>query len=586
HADTDLNGLGEDEFEIYGQRLRDDGNEIGADDFRISDMGPDGDIDWDGRQPATVYNPDANEYLVVWEGDDNIAPLVDGETEIFGQRVDANTGNEVGPNDFRISDMGPDGDPAWDAQKPAVCYNTVAREYLVVWSGEDNLPGMIAGEFEIFGQRLDGATGAEIGTNDFRISDMGPDGNILYAALNPSTAFNAADNEYFVVWEGDDNTGTLVEGEFEIFGQRLSMSGIQIGTNDFRISDMGPNGIIDYSAVLPAVVWSSVDNRYLVVFAGEDNAGLLVPGEFEIYGQLVTASGLEMGANDFRISSAGNDGDATYDAFDPAVAYNSLANEYLVVWDGEDIGGLLAPGEKEIFGQRLSAAGAQVGTDDFRISDMGPDGDPLYDAQAPAVTYNRAVDEYLVVWEGDDNTAPNVDGESEIFAQRLVAATGAAVGDNDFRLSDMGVDGDPLSDATDPAVASAGWDQVLVVWRGDDDNGVFGPDEFEIFGQQFAYSTGTSGVGEPEEGTALDLSVSPNPLRSVGRLEFSAPTRGPVEITLIDVAGRVHWSRVENAAQGEQVSISIDASRLASGTYFVRAVSRGATVTRKLVVSH
>ena len=32
--------------------------------FRLSDMGTDGDIDWDARQPAVAYNSDANEYLV------------------------------------------------------------------------------------------------------------------------------------------------------------------------------------------------------------------------------------------------------------------------------------------------------------------------------------------------------------------------------------------------------------------------------------------------------------------------------------------------------------------------------------------
>ena len=586
HADTDLNGLSEGEFEIYGQRLRSDGNETGTDDFRISDMGRDGDIDWDARQADAVYNPDENEYLVVWEGDDNVGTLVDGETEIFGQRIDAATGSEVGINDFRISDMGPDGDPAFDAQKPAVAYNRVAHEYLVVWSGEDDTGTLVAGEFEIFGQRLAGATGAEVGTNDFRISDMGPDGSDLYAAFNPAVAFSVTSNEYLVVWEGDDLGGGLVEGEFEIFGQRLSGgTAAPLGANDFRISDIGPNGIIDYSAVVPAIVWNSVENEYLVVFAGEDNAGVLVPGEFEIYGQLLDASGAEIGTNDFRISTAGNDGDDTYDAFNPAVAFNSTADEYLVVWDGEDLGALLGPGEKEIFGQRLSGAGVQIGTDDFRISDMGPNADPFYDAQSPSVDYNSAADEYLVIWEGDDDTPPYVDGESEIWAQRLAGATGTEVGDNDFRLSDMGVDGDPLSDATDPVAVSSGSDLVLVLWRGDDDNGVFGPDEFEIFGQVFSFGTGTSGIDESTRPVDLVLSISPNPVRTTGRIDFSAPTTGPVEFTLVDIAGRVRWSQVVRVDAPGRVSLALDAVDLPKGAYFVRAAAHGATSTRKVIVA-
>jgi hypothetical protein len=46
----------------------------------------------------------------------------------------------------------------------------------------------------------------------------------------------------------------------------------------------------------------------------------------------------DVGANDFRISFTGSDGDTAFGATDPAVAYNGRANEYLVVWTGDDIG--------------------------------------------------------------------------------------------------------------------------------------------------------------------------------------------------------------------------------------------------------
>ena len=57
---------------------------------------------------------------------------------------------------------------------------------------------------------------------------------------------HSANNEFLVVWQGDDNSGSLVEGEEEIFGQRLNAAtGAAVGNNDFRISDMGPNQDID-----------------------------------------------------------------------------------------------------------------------------------------------------------------------------------------------------------------------------------------------------------------------------------------------------------------------------------------------------
>lgn len=48
---------------------------------------------------------------------------------------------------------------------------------------------------------------------------------------------------------------------------------------------------------------------------------------------------------------------------------------------------------------------------------MGPDGNATYRAWDPAVAYNPTYDEYLVVWAGDDDTAPLVDEEFEIFGQ-------------------------------------------------------------------------------------------------------------------------------------------------------------------------
>ena len=226
--------------------------EIGANDFRISDMGGTGDPGYDAWEPAVAYNATDNEYLVVWEGDDDVDGLVDNEYEIFGQRLDATTGAEVGSNDFRISDMGGTGDVTYGALLPAVAYNATDNEYLVVWRGDDNAGGLVNGETEIFGQRLDGATGAEVGSNDFRISDMGGTGDANYNVYSAAVAYNAADNEYLVVWTGDDNVGGLVDNESEAFGQRLdAATGAEVGSNDFRISDLGGTGNVDYGAQEP-----------------------------------------------------------------------------------------------------------------------------------------------------------------------------------------------------------------------------------------------------------------------------------------------------------------------------------------------
>jgi hypothetical protein len=461
--------------------------EVGANDFRLSHMGPDGDPNFLAASPAVAYDSRDNEYLVVWEGDDTTV----NEFEIYGQRLSAPTGALIGGK-LRISDMGTDGDTGFRADDPAVAYNPTNNEYLVVWSGRDN--PLAAGEFEIFGQRLNAATGGDVGMNDFRISDMGTDGDPNFGAGQPAVAYNPTSNEYLVVWSGDDDTAPLVNNELEIFGQRLNADPAtfeEVGKNDFRISDMGLDGDTRFGAKNPAVAYNPTANEYLVVWDGNDNS--LAAGESEIYGQRLDASPAafgEVGTNDFRISDMGPDGNVNFGAFVPAVAYNGANNQYLVAWSGDDDTGTLADNENEIFGQRLNAdpaAFGEVGTNDFRISDMGPDGNPSFDAFRPSVAYNGANNQYLVAWSGDDDTGALVGGEFEIFGQRLDAATGAEVGANDFRLSDMGPDGNPNFDATSPAVAYSGANnEYLVVWDGNDDTAPLVSDESEIFGQRFS----------------------------------------------------------------------------------------------------
>ncbi len=342
-----------DEQEIFGQRISATGTEVGADDFRISDMGTDGSTLFFGADSDVAYNPGTNEYLVVWEGDDNTAPLVDNEVEIFGQRLDA-SGAEVGANDFRVSDVGANGDTARSGRDPAVAYNAVDNQFLAVWEADEAV-----GEFEIYGQRL-GQGGGELGANDFRISDMGPDGNANFAGVDAAVAHNSASNEYLVVWEGDDDTAPLVDGEREIFGQRLGgTSADPRGTNDQRLSDMGPDGNTLFNAFNPEVAANPRANEFRVAWEGDDDTAPLVEGEAEIFTQRLSGAGVETGTNDARVSQAGTDGNPAFNAvtFAP-VAYNSQRNEYLIGWEAD---GDVAPqidGENEIFVRRASAGTA------------------------------------------------------------------------------------------------------------------------------------------------------------------------------------------------------------------------------------
>jgi large repetitive protein len=161
---------------------------------------------------------------------------------------------------------------------------------------------------------------------------------------------------------------------------------------------MGPNGDTAFSAANPAVAHNPTSNGYLVAWEGDDDRGPLVDNEREIYVQRLSAKGVQRGVNDRRISDMGPVGQADFEAGVPSLAYNPATGEYLVAWDASDDTGALVDEEDEIFTQRLSASGAQVGTDDRRISQMGPDGETKFDATNPSVAVGTRTNEYLVAW--------------------------------------------------------------------------------------------------------------------------------------------------------------------------------------------
>jgi hypothetical protein len=414
--------LDPDEKEIYGQRVDASSGSLIGNMLRISYMGPFEDPLYYAASPDVAYNPTRDEFLVVWTGSDNTGVLVNLEFEIWGQSLSYDDHDELSLkyNNIRISDMGPDGNVDYDAFDPAVAYDWIKDQYLVVWRGDDNTPPLVNEEFEIFGQYLYYQLDVLIPDGDeFRISFMGPDGNPNYDALGPDVAYNSTSGDYLVVWSGDHHFG-LMDDEFEISGRRIFAD--RSFDHIYLYSDMGGIYNNDYIAFSPAVTYNPQDDEWLIVWAGNEYYSPISFGEYEIFGQFVKfdVGGLpEIGVNDFRISDMGPDENTNYSSAIPDVAYDPHRKLYLVVWRGSDNTPPLVEGEFEIFGQLIDAESrAEVGYNDFRLSDMGPDGDILYHAERPSVSFSDTNSSFLVVWYGDDNTAPLVSDELEIFGQR------------------------------------------------------------------------------------------------------------------------------------------------------------------------
>lgn len=346
HGDDNSGALVDNENEVYGQRLDPINGSLLGSRVKISTTNTDGNANFDATAPAIAYSTTTNRYLVAWYSDH----ISDNQFEIFSQGIQAD-GTMIGLN-IRLSNMGSDPNSLYDAFNPDVAWNSTNNQFMVAWTGDNSAIG--DGQNEVFIRRVEGSLvnyGNTIGSTVL-ISDMGPPGSTLYTASDASIAYNVTNNNYLVVWSGDDNN--LADDEFEIFGQLVGNFGAVADINGFfRISSMGPDGSTNYGAFAPAVDFDPNLNQFLVTWHGDDNSGGLVNDEFEIFGQLIGNTGTLAGSN-FRLSDAGGTGNTTYNATFPAVSYNNSYREFLVSWQADDNSTTTIDNEFEIWGQRFA----------------------------------------------------------------------------------------------------------------------------------------------------------------------------------------------------------------------------------------
>jgi hypothetical protein len=381
-----IGGTTADTDDVYGQLLDGGGNPVGMP-FRISETS----MGEDFFDPATVsYNPENHEYLVAWAFEDD---------QIFARRVTA-AGAPVGP-EVPVSGI------QSDIETQEIAYSPVTHEYLISWKafsdgrvfvqrltpelapvGPDDLEvggsadltvddalGLaynatnseyfivflarsatgLDGE-EVYAQRL-GLDAAPIGGDDVQISEMGPDGNGSFEAAPPSVAWNSRANQYLVTWHGDDDSGGLVDNEREAFGQLLTAEATQIGSDDFRISDMGADGDTQAGAFRPRVFYDANGDQYFLAWHGDDVGGAILNDEFEVYGQYMAPDGTQIGNNDFRITESLPDADPATNASRPSIAYSTASCDYLVAYMN---GNPSNDDHWEVGGRRVSAPACPV----------------------------------------------------------------------------------------------------------------------------------------------------------------------------------------------------------------------------------
>ena len=346
--------------------------------------------------PDVAVDPATGHFLVAWE---------DGRAtndRIYGRLLDA-TGS-LG-TEFTVANPS---DPVYN---PAVAFGPdagTAGEWLVVYQRDEG------GDDQIRGRRVT-AAGAATGTG-IHICDDSED------QWSPDIAYHASSGEYLVVWR-DDRAGAT---NYDIYGRRVDAAGSTAG-DVFAVSTASG----DERSPAVAASTSATDPGYLVAFGSAE----------DIKGQRVDPDGALVGPR-FTISAALDD------QTQPAGAYNSQDQEYLVVWQD------MRAGTYDIYGQRVDLDGTLL--DENLVISAATNGQKL-----PDVAYNPATNQYLVVWEDYRN------GSWDIYGQR-VNADGTLDGDN------LAIAGGGSAATRRPRVASnpiADPSEYLVVFTYEADNG-------------------------------------------------------------------------------------------------------------------
>lgn len=310
-------------------------------------------------EPVIVRNPTRDEYLVVWQDRRQVIHWDIRAVRLSGE------GQIIGSEIAIATASG-------DQQYPAVAYNSQDDEYLVVWHDRQGTTR------KIYGQRVSG-TGVLV---SYRFAIPGG-GNKQW---RPAVAYNPARNEYLVVWQSTHTSS--------IYGQRLSAAGYMLN-QPFAIA----TGLLSQLGKV-LVAYSEISGEYLVTWTQ------LTAHQGDIYGQRLSAVGTLQGE---RIPVCNQRADQRLSG----MAYDVEHNRYLVVWSDARNS---ASSDIDVYGQLVAGDGQLLGAN-IPISTA-----PSWQ-YAGGVSYNAALDDFLVVWADGTYMA----SRNDIRGQR-VYYTGEVIG--------------------------------------------------------------------------------------------------------------------------------------------------------------
>src|SRR5690349_4963838 len=297
----------------------------------------------------------------------------------------------------------------------------------------------------------------------FQVSHFGADDDPATGAQLAELSFNTRTNQYLVVYIAGSRATSSDEDHWNVFAQRVDASGATVG-GPIQINAPTTNQLCDFEP--PSVAYGRKTNQWMVVW----DEGTPTDCDDAIYSQLVDANGNLVGPPSQRISTTGYNDIET----DPIV-YNSAADEFFVVWTADGP----AQSFQNLWGQRLSSAGGQVGIDDQQLTHFTGTNSSADDAAG--VAYDSKNQRYLAVVRGVDSGVIG-NGQDEIFGH-LMSTDGTPIGPDRFRISHVSAT-NPSGDAKPASVAyDSVNDRYLVAWTGNPDIGPMAPNENRVFAQ-------------------------------------------------------------------------------------------------------
>jgi hypothetical protein len=326
----------------------------------------------------------------------------------------------------------------------------------------------------------------QIGADDIRMTEIGITGTPQESAGEPLLVWSPNDQLFLSVWIADDPMAGLGDGDMEVFAAMIDPLTLQPVSSVVQVSDVGIFGDAGRDARHPAVAHNPITNSFLVVWSADDANFGNANNEFDIFARAISLSGAgiwNLSAIQ-RLTDVNGVGGSGRSASNPAVAWGSTQQQWLVAWTADPADEGFPAGEQEVFAQRVAPPATPIDSA-VRISTMGVDGDVNADAYAPAVAYHPPTNRFAIVWSGDDVGAGWINGHTEIFGRQVFAVTGDPV-TTEIQLSFMGpTDTAPYLASRPQLVWNRRVDRFFVVWDGKADAPGLDPNEYEVWGREF-----------------------------------------------------------------------------------------------------